>query len=146
MTATQSAPVPNSAVMNAGVTAVTLIDCMAATPSRGRSSASAGMTKLEKAKNTPPFSPQPTAAAIVSAVTSPSIGSGRAHRRVPHARRGGPAYVLGEVPGLAPEGLLHAVGEAGVAPVEDLAVQVGEQVDLLLRHAQSGRLGGVLLH
>lgn len=47
--------------MNAGVTATRLIDCMAAMPWTGCRRARAFITKLEKAKKTPAFSPQPRA-------------------------------------------------------------------------------------
>ena len=41
----------------------------------------------------------------------------------------GVARVVGEVARLAAEGALHAVGQVGVAAVEDLAEQVGEELD-----------------
>ncbi len=58
----QSRPVPNSAVMKVGVITVMLIEFIAAMPCGTGSRASAAMTKLEKAKNTPPTTPEPIAA------------------------------------------------------------------------------------
>jgi hypothetical protein len=46
--------------------------------------------------------------------------------RVPDAGGGGGACVVAEVAGLAAERSLYAVGEVGVATVEDLGEQVGE--------------------
>lgn len=48
--------------MKAGVMTVTLIEFIAAIPPAAGRRASAGMTKLEKAKNTPPTTPEPIAA------------------------------------------------------------------------------------
>jgi hypothetical protein len=47
--------------MNSGLITVTLISCIARIPSAAGILARAAMTKLEKAKNTPPASPAPTA-------------------------------------------------------------------------------------
>ena len=58
--------VPNSTAMNSGVIAARLIDCMAAIPSAAGRRASASMTKVEKAKNTPATSPLPRAVASVA--------------------------------------------------------------------------------
>ena len=46
---------------NSRLSTVTLIACMAWMPSAGASRARAGITKLEKAKNTPPIAPLPSA-------------------------------------------------------------------------------------
>jgi hypothetical protein len=59
--------------MNAGVTAMRLIDCMAAMPWAGCRRARAFITKLEKAKKTPALSPQPRAVATARAASNPSI-------------------------------------------------------------------------
>ena len=53
--------------MNSGVMASRFIDCIASTPSDAGSRFSAGITKLEKAKNTPATSPQPRAVTRVAA-------------------------------------------------------------------------------
>jgi hypothetical protein len=47
--------------MNTGVTASSLIDCIAAIPCGAGSRFNAGITKVEKAKNTPATRPQPSA-------------------------------------------------------------------------------------
>jgi hypothetical protein len=60
-------------------------------------------------------------------------------------RRGGVARVFAEVTRLAPERTLDPVGDVGVPPVQDLAEQVGQQVDDLLRHPVFGCRRGVLL-
>ena len=52
--------------MNHGVGAAVLIDCMAAMPFAGGSRPRAFITNTEKAKKTPPTTPQPTAASVVS--------------------------------------------------------------------------------
>lgn len=57
-TTRHAAAVPNSAIMNTGVTAPTLIDCMAAMPRAGAIRASARITNDENAKNTPPMAAQ----------------------------------------------------------------------------------------
>src|SRR3954453_1964911 len=56
-----STAVPNSSVMKSGRTAVTLMDCMAAIPCEAGSRLSPAITKVEKAKNTPPAVAVPTA-------------------------------------------------------------------------------------
>ena len=48
---------------------------------------------------------------------------------VPDAGGGGVSCVVAEVPRLPPERALDPVGQVGVAPVEHLAEQVGQQVD-----------------
>ena len=63
--------------------------------------------------------------------------SARTPVRSRRPRRGVPSEV-GEVLRLPPEGALHAVRQVGVAPVEHLAEQVGEQVDELARYALLG--------
>ena len=50
---------PKIASMKTGVMAVMLIDCIAAIPCAAGMRASAGMTNVEKAKKTPPTTPQP---------------------------------------------------------------------------------------
>src|ERR1700754_1507592 len=60
-------------------------------------------------------------------------GSGRRQAvlrpRLPEAGGGRVACVFAEVPRLAAEGALDAVGEAGVAAVEDLAEDEGQHLD-----------------
>src|ERR671914_2372167 len=70
--------------------------------------------------------------------------SGPAGARGPDAGGGRGACVVAEVAWLAAEGALNAVGQVGVAAVEDLAEQVGEQVDPLVRHALLGGSGAEL--
>jgi hypothetical protein len=65
--ATQTNAIPKSAIINGGVTATILIDCMAAMPCGGAKRASALMMNPEKAKKAPPTTPQPRAAMIVRA-------------------------------------------------------------------------------
>src|SRR4030095_9438582 len=57
---TQPAAVPKKTAKNAGLITATLMDCMAAIPCAGEKRASAFITDAEKAKNTPPISPQPS--------------------------------------------------------------------------------------
>lgn len=57
----QAAAVAKSAIMNNGLIAVMLIDCIAAMPCAGWSRERALITKVEKAKKTPATSPQPSA-------------------------------------------------------------------------------------
>src|SRR5688572_28012265 len=130
--------------MNKGLITVMLIACMAAAPSDGRSRPRAFITKLEKAKKTPPTRPEPTAVASVSANSSPSI-SIDPRRFVPDARRGRLPRELREVARRAAERPLDAVREHGVAAVEHLAEQVGEEPDDLLGLALLPRSGLVLL-
>jgi hypothetical protein len=73
-TARQASAVPNTAAMNNGVTARRLIDCIAATARRAGSRFSAGMTKLEKAKNAPATSPHPRAVPTTTARRPPLTG------------------------------------------------------------------------
>jgi hypothetical protein len=61
--------------MKAGVNAATLMACMVATPCAGCSRARAFITKLEKAKKTPAFSPQPRAVTKVNVKRNLSIVS-----------------------------------------------------------------------
>src|SRR4051812_13950733 len=63
------------ATMNAGCSAVTLIDCMALIASALLRRSSAGMTNAEKAKNVPPTSAAPTAAAIVGTWTAVEVAA-----------------------------------------------------------------------
>jgi len=58
-------PVPKSAVMKVGVITVMLIEFIAAMPLGTGSRARAAMTKFEKAKKTPPTTPEPIAATKV---------------------------------------------------------------------------------
>ncbi|CAL9606315.1 hypothetical protein SUDANB145_05525 [Streptomyces sp. enrichment culture] len=64
---------PTNRTMNGGVTAATLIACIAATPRAGGSAASPRMTKAEKPKKTPATSPVPSTPSTVSAKYGPSI-------------------------------------------------------------------------
>ena len=59
--ASESKPVPMKVPRNSRLITVRLIACMAWMPSAGAIRASAGITKLEKAKNTPPIAPLPSA-------------------------------------------------------------------------------------
>src|SRR5689334_15990860 len=68
-TPSDSAAVPNSAVMKARLIAATLIDCIAAMPCAAGRPASPRMTKDENAKKTPATSPVPSAAARVVRVS-----------------------------------------------------------------------------
>src|ERR687893_1062315 len=69
----QASAVPKSAAMKAGVTAATLMACMAATPCAGCSRARAFITKPENAKKTPAIIAQPKAAKRVNTKSKPSI-------------------------------------------------------------------------
>jgi len=60
VSARHKSAVPKKASMNPGLTTVTLMDCMAAIPCAGERRASAFITNAEKAKNTPPITPQPS--------------------------------------------------------------------------------------
>ena len=59
--------------MNTGVGACLLIDCIAPMPSALGSRRSAGITNDEKAKNTPPARPDPTAAIVAKPVMLRSV-------------------------------------------------------------------------
>src|SRR3954471_4121754 len=120
--AQHTSAVPNIAVISAARWAVALIDCIAAMPCAADRRCSAGMTNAEKAKNTPPTVPEPTAPATVIQTCSRVIAPDA--RGTPHPGRGGVAGVVGEVARRAPERALHAVGQVRVAPVEHLAEQV----------------------
>jgi hypothetical protein len=67
-------------------------------------------------------------------------GRGRLRDRagIPDPRGRRLAGVVGEVPRLAAERPLDAVGELGVAPVEDLGEQVAQQAGDVVRHAMIG--------
>ena len=65
--------------------------------------------------------------------------------RVPDAGGGRVACVVAEVPRLAAEGTLHAVGHAGVAAVEDLTEDEGQHLDELARNALLGSGRGEVL-
>ena len=65
-TATHSSAVPTKPSMNSAVITVTLIARIAATACAGGRRSNAAITNTEKAKNTPPITPAPTAAATVS--------------------------------------------------------------------------------
>src|ERR671915_2286283 len=71
--AMQAAAVPNIAIMDGGLTTMTLIDCMAAMPSGGFSRARASITALENANRNPATRPQPSAVTRVKAWSAPSI-------------------------------------------------------------------------
>src|SRR5918995_548795 len=71
--APQARAVPKSAAMKAGVTAATLMACMAATPCSAGRRPRAFITKAEKAKKTPAPTPQPRAERRVSTKRKPSI-------------------------------------------------------------------------
>jgi hypothetical protein len=60
-----TAPVPNSASMNSGAGAALLMAFMAEMPGAAGSRPRAFITKVEKAKNTPPDTPAPMAAMVV---------------------------------------------------------------------------------
>jgi hypothetical protein len=62
VTKRQTAAVAKSAVINQGLIALILIDCIAAMPWAGSSWARAGITKVEKAKKTPAIIPHPSTA------------------------------------------------------------------------------------
>ena len=135
---------PNSASISGAVTAVTLIDCIAASPCAAGRRRRAAITNVENAKNTPP-----------TAAAADRCGDGErderaAHRLaagdgVPRSGRRGLGRVGREVARLAPERLAHAVGRVRVAAVDDLAEQVREQVHDIGRHAVVAQLGRVLL-
>src|SRR5829696_9395913 len=117
--------------MNHGVGAARFTSCMAAMPCGLGRRESAVITNTEKAKNTPPTTPLPTAETAVSGTSDRSIvASDR-----PHAGGGGVAGVVREVSGLAAQRLAHTVGNLGVAPIEDAGEQLGERPDLLGGHA-----------
>ena len=59
--------------MKSGLTTVTLIDCIAATPCAAGSLASARITNVENAKNTPATRPDAIATTTVSVRIHPSI-------------------------------------------------------------------------
>jgi hypothetical protein len=63
----ESKLVPRKAAMNSGLITTTLMRCIAATPAGTDSSDNAFITKVEKAKNTPPTMPAPTEARSTSA-------------------------------------------------------------------------------
>jgi hypothetical protein len=72
--------VPKSTAINSGFGAATLIACIAAMPPSAGSCRSAGMTNVEKAKNTPPAMPAPMALMVdregsarwIMAITQPA--------------------------------------------------------------------------
>ena len=70
--ATEVPAVPNSASMNSGFGAYTLIDCIAAIPIGAGSLASDRITNVENAKNTPATSPLPMALMSTSTPATPS--------------------------------------------------------------------------
>src|SRR5262245_42165651 len=72
----ESRPVPMKVPRNSRFNTVTLIACMAWMPSAGARRARAGITKLEKAKNTPPIAPLPSAHRTSSTVVSVSTITG----------------------------------------------------------------------
>src|ERR671919_596425 len=83
------------------------------------------------------------APSTMPALRTASSGPGRP--RVPDAGGGRVACVVAEVPRLAAEGALNAVGQAGVATVEDLTKDEGQHLDDLARNALLGSSGGEVL-
>src|SRR4051794_29298241 len=140
--AQHTSAVPNIAVISAARWAVTLIDCIVAMPCAAGRRCSAGITNAEKAKNTPPTAPAPTAAATVIHTCSRVIAPDALG--MPHPGRGGVAGVVGEVAWRAAERALHAVGQVRVAPVEHLAEQVHDEVGHAGRQIGGGELGRVV--
>ena len=57
---TQPAAVPKKKAKNKGLITAMLMDCIATIPCAGERRANAFITNAEKAKNTPPISPQPS--------------------------------------------------------------------------------------
>src|SRR3954471_18111757 len=83
----QTTPVPSHRSMNAGVGAWRLIDCITAIPAGAAARRRPSITKVDHAKNTPPFSPQPIAAARVRTSRPPDIAASSAEQ--PEADGGG---------------------------------------------------------
>src|SRR5215216_2517951 len=79
-----------------------------------------------------------------SAMSSRPRGRSR-DRQVPCAAGGGVPGEVGEVLGRAAQGALDAVGDTGVAAVENLAEQVRQQLDNIGGHAVGEGSGSMLL-
>src|SRR5918997_6174182 len=69
----------------------------------------------------------------------------RSSSTVPDAGCGDLTRVVCEVLGLAAQGALDSIRQVGVAPVEDLAEQVGQEREELGRHVRFGQDGFELL-
>ena len=101
--------------MNTGVTAMTLIDCIAAIPCAGCRRPSALMTKLEKEKRAPALSPQQSAVSSVSATRRSCIVLSGYGGRFPDAAGRGLTGVAAEVPWFPAQGPADPVCRIGVA-------------------------------
>src|SRR5262245_33775179 len=132
--------------MKPGRTTVSLIWFIVSMACDGPVRSSASMTKVENAKNAPATRALPSAAARVNPKIAGLIP--RVLSAIPDPGGGRGGDVLVEVARVAAERALHAVGQALVAAVEDLAEEVVDEPHLVGGHPRPPELGreGVLRH
>ena len=142
--ATEVPAVPNSASMNSGFGAYTLIDCIAAIPIGAGSLASDRITNVEKAKNTPATSPLPMAlmntkhpgATLDHHATSSSSQTPAAAAAVAYSAKSR---------GSRPSARWTPSVEVGAAAVEHLGEQLDQTRHVVLGQAGRPQAGGELL-